>query len=196
VAVPGESGTYTFTIQLPIQGTPQLYPFDTYTLLLGIVVSATLPTGREEVITVPEQLRERVSLTLEDQIVRLNMNPPVPVDPASVRSPNDPVDFLVVDRLQWQRPLYLRIVTILLVILISASAIFALGLRTLHELVLGIGGIILGIWGVRSVVVQTELPDVTLIDVLLAFVMLVLLLALSIRAARFFYVQSGLRRRG
>ena len=98
--------------------------------------------------------------------------------------------------MQWQRPVYLRIVTILLVILISASAVFALGLRTLHELVLGIGGIILGIWGVRSVVVQTELPDVTLIDLILAFVMLVLLLALSIRAARFFFVQSGLRRRG
>jgi hypothetical protein len=85
-------------------------------------------------------------------------------------------------------------VTVLLVLLISASAIFALGLRTLHELVLGIGGIILGIWGVRSVVVQTELPDVTLIDLILAFVMLVLLLALSVRAARYFYVQSGFRR--
>ena len=193
VTVPGESGSYTFTIQLPIRGTPQLYPFDTYTLLLGLVVSVTLPNGREEVVNTPDLARERVSLTLEDQVVRLNMAPPIPVDPASVRSPNDPVDFLLVDQLQWQRPGYLRIVTFLLVILISASAVFALGLRTLHELVLGIGGIILGIWGVRSVVVQTELPDVTLIDVILAFVMLVLLLALSIRAARFFYVQSRVR---
>src|SRR5215212_11747104 len=194
VTVPGESGVYTFTINLPIQGTPQLYPFDTYTLLLGWVVSVTLPNGREEVVKTPDLARERVSLTLEDQVVRLNMSPPVPVDPASVHSETDPVDFLLVDQLQWQRPLYLRIVTVLLVILISASAIFALGLRTLHELVLGIGGIILGIWGVRSVVVQTEIPDVTLIDLILAFVILVLLLALSIRAARYFYVQSGLRR--
>ena len=193
VTVPGESGTYTFTIQLPIRGTPQLYPFDTYTLLLGLVVSITLPNGREEVIAVPARVQEEISLTLEDQVVRLNMIPPVPVDPASVRSENDPVDFLLVDRLEWQRPIYLRIVTVLLVILISASAIFALGLRTLHELVLGIGGIILGIWGVRSVVVQTELPDVTLIDLILAFVMLVLLLALSVRAARYFFVQSGLK---
>ena len=194
VTVPGESGTYTFTIELPIRGTPQLYPFDTYTLLLGLVISVTLPDGREEVITNPELVRERISLTLEDQAVRLNMNPPVPVDPASVHSETDPVNFLLVDQLEWQRPLYVRIVTIVLVILISASAIFALGLRTLHELVLGIGGIILGIWGVRSVVVQTEIPDVTLIDLILAFVILVLLLALSIRAARYFYVQSGLRR--
>ena len=144
---------------------------------MGLVISATLPNGREEVITNPELVRERISLTLEDQVVRLNMNPPVPVDPASVRSETDPVDFLLVDQLEWQRPLYVRIVTIVLVILISASAIFALGLRTLHELVLGIGGIILGIWGVRSVVVQTEIPDVTLIDLILAFVILVLLLA-------------------
>ena len=196
VAVPGKSGTYTFTIELPVRGTPQLYPFDTYTLDLGWVVSVTLPNGREEVVKTPDLARERVSLTLEDQVVRLNMNPPVPVDPASVHSETDPVNFLLVDQLQWERPLYLRIVTVLLVMLISASAIFALGLRTLHELVLGIGGIILGIWGVRSVVVQTELPDVTLIDLLLAFVMLVLLLALSIRAARYFYVQSGLGKRG
>ena len=181
---------------LPIQGTPQLYPFDTYTLLLGWVVSVTLPNGGKKSITRSELARNASRLTLEDQVVRLNMNPPVPVDPASVHSETDPVDFLLVDRLQWQRPLYLRIVTVLLVILISASAIFALGLRTLHELVLGIGGIILGIWGVRSVVVQTELPDVTLIDLILAFVILVFLLALSIRAARYFYVQSGLRRRG
>jgi hypothetical protein len=196
VTVPGESGVYTFNIALPVQGTPQLYPFDNYTLLLGLVVSVTLPTGQQEVVTDPLQVQKRVSLTLEDQVVRLNMTPPQPVEPASVHSETDPVDFLLVDQLQWQRPLYLRIVTVLLVILISASAIFALGLRTLHELVLGIGGIILGIWGVRSVVVQTELPDVTLIDLILAFVMLVLLLALSIRAARYFYVQSGLRIRG
>jgi hypothetical protein len=190
VTVPGESGTYTFTIALPVHGTPQLYPFDSYTLLLGWVILVTLPNGREEVVKTPDLAQERVSLTLEDQVVRLNMNPPVPVDPASVHSETDPVDFLLVDQLQWQRPLYLRIVTVLLVLLISASAIFALVLRTLHELVLGIGGIILGIWGVRSVVVQTELPDVTLIDLILAFVMLVLMLALSVRAARYFYVQS------
>ena len=83
----------------------------------------------------------------------------------------------------------------LLVILISASGVFALGLRTLHELVLGIGGIILGIWGVRAIVVQTALPDVTLVDAILAFVIMVLLLALAMRAARHFYVQSGLRRK-
>lgn len=35
VTVPGEPGAYTFTIQLPVYGTAQRYPFDTYTILLG-----------------------------------------------------------------------------------------------------------------------------------------------------------------
>src|SRR5215211_159989 len=62
VTVPGESGVYTFNIALPVQGTPQLYPFDNYTLLFGLVVSVELPTGREEVVTDPEQVQKRVSL--------------------------------------------------------------------------------------------------------------------------------------
>ena len=190
VSAPGESGSYTFTIELPVRGAPQRYPFDDYTLLLGLVISTTFPDGTEHVVTSPTLVQNQTSLTLEDRVARLSMAPPVPVDPVSVRSVNDPVDFLLVDRLQWERPRHLRIVTVLLVILISASGLFALGLRSLHELVLGIGGIILGIWGVRSVVVQTPLPDVTLIDLILGFVILVLLLVLSMRAARYFYVQS------
>ena len=196
VTVPGESGSYTFTIELPVRGTPQRYPFDDYNLTLGLIVSTQLPNGREQIIGSRQQLQRNVSLTLEDRVARLHMIPPVPVDPAQVRSPSDPTEFLLVDQLQWQRPRYLRILTVMLVILISASGIFALGLRSLHELVLGIGGIILGIWGVRSVVVQSPLPDVTLIDAVLGFVIMALLLALSIRAARFFYAESGLRRRG
>jgi hypothetical protein len=112
-----------------------------------------------------------------------------------VRAPSDPVAFLVVDELVWERPLYLRILAALLVVLISISGVFALGLRTVHELVLGIGGIILGIWGVRSIVVQADLPDVTLIDLLLGFVILILLVGLSVRAAHYFYLKSGVRLR-
>lgn len=193
VTVPANEGDYTYQVQLPIRGKPQRYPFDDYTLLLGVVVENTFPGGITLPVTRAEVAARTVSFTLEDLVTRLDMVAPRTVDPAAVRSPNDPTDFMLVDELQWQRPRYLRILTVLLVLLISASGIFALGLRSLHELVLGIGGIILGIWGVRSVVVQSPLPDVTLIDLVLGFVMLILMLALSVRAARYFYLRSGLR---
>ncbi len=192
--VPNVTGPFTFTMELPVLGTPQRYPFDSYTLLLGNTASVTGPGGLEIPVTAQELERRSVSFTLEDQVARLNMNPPTLVDPAAVRSPNDPADFLLVDRLEWQRPVYLRILSVLLVLLISASGVFALGLRSLNELLIGIGGIILGIWGVRSVVVQSPLPDVTLIDLILGFVIMVMLAAMSLRVARHFYVQSRLRR--
>ena len=192
VVVPGVSGPFTFEIELPIHGTPQLYPFDSYTLLLGSTVSVTGPAGRELRLTPAEMERQGVSFTIEDRVARMNMKPPVPVDPETVRSPNDPDSFALVDRLVWERPLYLRIVSVLLVLLITASSVFALGLHSLHELLLGIGGIILGIWGVRSVVVQSQLPDVTLIDLMLSLIIMLLLAALAVRVARHFYQQSGL----
>lgn len=196
VTVPGETGSYTYTIQLPVQGTPQMYPFDDYTLTLGMIAAVTLPDGTRQIVQPDDLMMRMVSLTLEDLVPRLNMQPPRPVDPAVVRSPSDPTSFLLVDELRWERPRYLRILSVLLVILISASGVFALSLRSLPELVLGIGGIILGIWGVRSVVVQSPLPDVTLIDLILGFVMVFLMLVLAIRAARYFYVQSGLGAKG
>lgn len=195
VEVPGKTGTYTTQIELPVRGTPQRYPFDDYHLTLGLIISAQGPNGEMQEVTSTALVKRTTILTLEDLVTRLNMAPPQPVDPATVRSPSDPSQFILVDQLQWERPRYLRILTALLVVLISASGIFALGLRTLHELVLGIGGIILGIWGVRSVVVQSPLPDVTLIDLILGFVMLALMLALAARAARYFYLQSGLNQR-
>jgi hypothetical protein len=109
VNVPGETGAYTFTIELPIHGRPQLFPFDDYNLLLGLIVTTKLPSGREQNIDSQQLVQKTVSLTLEDQVARLNMTPPVPVDPATVRSPSDPTEFLLVDQLQWQRPRYLRI---------------------------------------------------------------------------------------
>ena len=64
-------------------------------------------------------------------------------------------------------------------------------MRNPSELVLGIGGIILGIWDVRPVIVQTSLPAVTPVDLLLAFVILMMLLVLTARAARHFFHVSG-----
>jgi hypothetical protein len=195
VTVPGSPGAYTFTVQLPVRGAAENYPFDTYTLVLGLVISAKFPNGTEQIVDSREVVRQSAVITIEDRAARLNMLPPVPIDPAAVRAPSDPFNFLVVDQLVWERPLYLRILAALLVLLISISGIFALGLRSVHELVLGIGGIILGIWGIRSIVVQSELPDVTLIDLMLGLVILLLLVGLSVRAAHYFFLKSGVRLR-
>lgn len=159
--------------------------------MLGLSAAITLPNGLTMPVDSQAVFQHQAAITIDNHVTRLDMDPPLPVDPAAVRAPSDPVDFLLVDKLVWSRPLYLRILTILLVLLISASSVLALSMRTLSELLLGIGGIILGIWGVRAIVVQTQLPLVTVVDLMLAFVILLMLLTLSIRAARHFYSLSG-----
>ena len=137
-------------------------------------------------------LRERAVFTLQENVAGLNMEPPVVVDPQSVRAPTDPFSFLTVQRLDFARPAYQGLLAVLLVVLISISAVLALFMRAINDLVLGIGGLILGIWGVRSVVVPNPPTDVNAVDVALAFVILLLLVALAVRAARHYHRESQL----
>ena len=44
-ALPNDPGPYTETVELPVSGWPQRYPFDTYELTLGLTAETTLPDG-------------------------------------------------------------------------------------------------------------------------------------------------------
>jgi hypothetical protein len=193
-ALPTDPGPYTETVVLPVSGWPQRYPFDTYTMTLGLTAETTSPDGTRSPVMVTPGDTQPVFVTLEDRVSRLGMAAPIPVDPTSVTARGASAPFFAVAHLSWQRPQYLSLLTILLVLLIAASAIFALSLKDLEDLLLGIGGIILGVWGVRSIVVQTELPDLTWVDIALSLIILLLLLALAVRAARHFYRLSGFHR--
>ena len=179
------------TIHLPVRGQPSLYPFDTYQLWLGIMAYATGADGAEVPLHAGD-LDQHANVTLQAQLAHLTMRPPVTIEPSRVHVVTDPYDFLVVKALYFQRPYYLQALAVLLVLLIAASGFFALFMRPIHDLFLGIGGVILGVWGVRSVIVQGNLPYVTAIDLALSAVILFLLLALAIRAVIYFHQHSDL----
>jgi hypothetical protein len=185
-----EDRLFSDTVQLPLRGNPNVYPFDSYELWLGLVLTATLPDGSVHVAH-PADIQGTV-FTIQDNVAGLNMLPPVPIDPASVQTATDPYQFLTVQRLEFERPAYQGLLAVLLVVLISVSAALALFMRAINDLVLGIGGLILGIWGVRSVVVPKPPADVNAVDVALAFVILLLLVALAVRAARHYQRESQL----
>jgi hypothetical protein len=192
-AVPGQTGPISTTLKLPVAGMPQRYPFDTYTLLFGISGQGTTADGTVLPLT-PDRLAATTEVTLSS-VGRLQMAPPVLLDSAGMTPPGGSDRYLSVLRLTFTRPAYLQVLTVLLVLLITASGFFALFMRQLTDLSLGIGGIILGVWGIRSVVIQGNLPEVTIVDTLLAVVLLVLLLGLAIRATLHFWRQALATRR-
>jgi hypothetical protein len=122
----------------------------------------------------------------------MEMLPPVAVDPQDARAQTDPFAFVTVQSLTFGRPAYLEVLAMVLVLLIAISAALALFTRSVNELALGVGGLILGVWGIRSVLMPTSLSTVTAIDLALSWVILLLLLGFALRAALHFHRHSDL----
>jgi hypothetical protein len=123
-----------------------------------------------------------LAATLQNQLVQFAMAPPDVVD--AMPAPGaDAFDIRQVLDLTFRRPTYLPVLTVLLVVLVAASSTMSLFTQAIDSLLLGVGGLILAVWGVRSVLSPQLLPLVTAVDLALLLVILFLLLGLSIRVA-------------
>jgi hypothetical protein len=93
----------------------------------------------------------------------------------------------------FSRPTYLQVLTVLLVMLVTAAAAYAVLMRPLDQLVINAGALVLGVWGIRAIMLGTSVPGVTAVDLCLMLVILFLLLALSVRTLSYLYPRSGLK---
>lgn len=181
---------FSQTVQLPISGQPSQFPFDDYVLWLGL--SGTVTANGEEVPLTERLVEGKAVFTVQNQLRDFIMEPPVQIDVANVRSLTDPFDFMGVQELRFKRPIHQGILAVLLVTLIAVSAIMAVSMRDVSDLIFGIGSLVLGIWGVRSVLVPSGTSVITSIDLALSLVILMVLLGLSLRAAGHFRKTSEL----
>src|SRR5262249_46391758 len=180
VAVPANTQEVSGTVQLPVRAEPTLYPFDTPALVLGVLAEAARPDGTMAPTT-PAGGGPATYLGLQSQVQGLVMAEPAPVDPASVRASVDPSGLLYVRALHFRRPLYLQVLTVLLVGLIGAAAAYNVSTQPVPQLFLGLGGLILGVWGIRGILLAGGPPYVTVVDLLLSGVILILLAGMLVR---------------
>lgn len=181
------------TVQLPIRGQPSLYPFDTWQIWLGLTITDVRPDGARVPMAV-DQLPSHATFTLENLLPDFLMAPPKPISPQQVAAVHDPLPFAAVQGLAFTRPAYLKVLAVILIVLITVSGLLAIFTRAMNELVLGVGGLILGIWGVRSILVPQPVPTITAIDLALSTVILLILLGLTVRTALHFLERSELPR--
>ena len=182
VTVPESPRVVTRTFLLPISGDPIRYPFDRYAMALGIIMERLYPDGREETLTLAEAA-DYVTIWASARIPRIN------VEPLVGSSPNDPAvqmadarqPYLFVDVVRFNRPLYLQVLTVCLVLLVSAAAAYAVFLRPLDQLIINAGALILGVWGIRVILLGTSLIGLTAVDLALWTVILFLLVAITVR---------------
>ncbi|HEX2418708.1 MAG TPA: hypothetical protein VHJ83_11395, partial [Micromonosporaceae bacterium] len=182
---------FSQSVQLPVRGEPSLYPFDEYLLWLGVAGVATAADGTTQELD-PATVAAAGTVTVQNRISDLVMPPPVPINPDVKGAASDPTTFLALQSVRLERPAYLPRMTVTLILLIAISAVLAVFTRGFSELLLGIGGLILGVWGVRSVLMPQPVPAVTTIDLALSWVIFLLLVGLALRAVMHFYRHSDL----
>jgi hypothetical protein len=181
----------SMTFQLPVQGHPIHYPFDEYQLRLGIVLQRVFPDGVIETRT-PEETQGHFFLTIQELLPRQMMVGPARLDPRSVRAADDPFVYAEAFHVLFKRPPYLRVLAVLLVLLVAAAAAYSVFLRPLNDLVMNVGGLVLGVWGIRSILTPGNIFYITAIDLALSVVIIFLLGAITVRALFFVHDQAEL----
>jgi hypothetical protein len=184
VTLPSANVEVTQTIQLPIHGDPPRYPFDSYELMLGVLLQRVRPDGSVQTLS-PAEAQGRLFLTFRERLPRSDLPPPRSVDPATVRAEHDPYQYLYVDELTFQRPVYLQALSVLLVLLISAAAAYAVFIGRLENLLINYGTVVLGVWGIRAILTPGNQTSVTALDLSLALIIVFLLGAIAVRALLF-----------
>lgn len=192
VTLPSNARDVTQTINLPIYGDPIRYPFDLYRLGVGVVVQRILPDGTKQTLN-PEEARAYISMTIQGRIPRISMNPPQLIDPATLTDAGNDESYALVELLTFERPQYLKVLTILLVLLVSAAAAYAVFMRPLDQLIINSGALVLGVWGIRSILLGSSLPGLTAVDLALSVVILFLLATITVRTLYLLEDSSAMR---
>lgn len=170
----------TQVIKLPIFGDPIRYPFDRYRLGLGILLDRIAADGGVQTLTRTEA-SDYFAITLQPRIPRVSMGTPTKLDPDTVQADNEIEPYISVTSLTFGRPLYLKVLTLLLVLLVSAAAAYAVFMRPLDQLIINSGALVLGVWGIRSILLGTAVPGWTIVDLSLSVVILFLLATITVR---------------
>jgi len=180
IDLPATTDTFSLKATLPLFGKPQRFPFDDYHVNLGIAVLATkddVTTGLSQ-----PQIHDRgIRIAVEEEVPRFTMTVPTPLDPQTLGVENDPYDVAGGLRIFLDRAPYLELLTTILLSLISLTSLMTVLRQKADDLVVGISGVILGMWGIRSVLVQTNFPGVTVIDLVLSLAICLLLLGALLR---------------
>jgi len=177
----------TKELDLPVEGDASRYPFDHWSFALLVLSWRILPDGTAQELTRKDGLGQ-IALTVQNRASDMVMRqlPDLP-EVRDLVPPESPGALLL---LEFDRPISLRAVTVLLVGLIGAVAIFAVLISPLDGLVVNTGALVLGVWSVRAMLLGTEAAGSTLVDLALAVVMLVSLLIVSLRVLLYWETQS------
>jgi hypothetical protein len=181
----------TEQVQLPITDHAIRYPFDSPSLEIGAVAQRSNPDVGFRTLP-PQAAAHFLYLSMNDWVPRATMRAPQPVPLDKVFSDDPAWAFAGVWHVEFTRPLYLQVVAFVLVVLVSLASLYAVVLAPLRDLVVSAGALILGVWGIRAIVLGAGLSGFTIIDLSLMLVILFLLVAITWRTLQYMHDRGEL----
>jgi hypothetical protein len=186
VQIPPE-GEFDASVDLPVEGGLGSYPFDHYDMLLGLAVEDKSSSG--QLVSVPARAaRKQLEVSLDEQLPRFDLAIPKDVT-GSYRFVGTQVALAA--RVDLSRPLYLQALTVFILVFIAIAGVYSVVTRAFKEVIATVGVVILGVWGVRTLLVGSYPPDSTAVDLILIFLILVLLMILTLRGLLLMWRRIG-----
>ena len=199
VSLPAGQAFTRQTIEFPLSGEAMLYPFDVHELWLGLRLERTDASGAVQPRSLTQPAGGLVAAVRSD-LPRFQMTAPTPVDVDSITAESQQLgsdrqldEYLSIHVLSLQRVRWLRFMAVLLIILIAMTSAYAAFIRSVPDLASGAGGLILGVWGIRSILVPGSISYATVVDMALGLVITFLLTTLSVRVLLYLGRENRIR---
>lgn len=188
IALPAGSSEMDTQVTLPIDGDLIDYPFDHYRLVLGAQIWRQASPGSDVPLDAAAA-RSTLAYSVSDDIARISMSVAM-VRPTGYNARGTPYD--TVTNLVLYRPVYLRVLAVLLTLLVVLAGAYGVLMRPFNQIIPTVGGLVLGIWGVRSLLVGSYPPDSTGVDLVLETAILLLLVVIAVRAVQYMWPRASL----
>ena len=175
--------------ELPALGSAILrYPFDEWGLVLIPSAARVRDDNTDETLTADDVRVEALGLDQPFAVSIQNRVPQLHMRQVSARAwgvdlPEDSDEFAAgsLQLFEFDRPAYIKTANVLLVVLIAATSLAAIFLASLADLAANTGALVLGIWGIRAILLGTDLEFVTAVDLALIVVIVAMLVLITAR---------------
>lgn len=189
ITLPASADTISQTVHLPVSGNLSSYPFDTYRLWLGVALDQIDRDGTRRSLTA-EEASSRLHIEARDDVPRLEMRTPHALDPDAVQPTRMRLPYVGAFALTFDRPLYLRLLVPLVLCLMVAASWYTATVRSPRDALGDVGRTLLGVWGVRALLLGNLPPNVTAVDGVLLLLIVGILFVASARVTRHLYDEA------
>jgi len=189
IIIPDANVPISSEIKLPFTGRLFLYPFDKYTFGVGINIERTY-TGQPAKRLTPKDVEDSFEVSFSESVARMELQSFGAVNGADFKPRNVAEPYLFSAIAKFERPMHLKIIVTMVVLMIVLVSVYTMATRPFNELIIDVGAIILGIFGARELVIKDFPSDTTVVDTLFGMIVLYNLVVVVFRSIFHFYKLS------